>query len=153
MHAGPWCEGYVEPEQWRASFDAVVTCYFLDTLSDPAAAVRHVRRLLRPGGVWINVGPLHWHDAPARLRFSFDELLALLRLGGFEILLTRRLGAVPYLSIEPPPRGFAERTRRRLRSAWPRAWAWWRREGHASASAAVEEERHDVVFWVAKAPP
>ena len=43
-------------------WDALLTSYFLDTLADPAAAVRTAWDLLAPGGVWINVGPLHWHQ-------------------------------------------------------------------------------------------
>ena len=43
-------------------WDALVTSYFIDTLADPAGAVRIAWDLLAPGGVWINVGPLHWHQ-------------------------------------------------------------------------------------------
>ena len=43
-------------------WDVLVTSYFIDTLADPAAAVRIAWDLLAPGGVWINVGPLHWHQ-------------------------------------------------------------------------------------------
>jgi hypothetical protein len=43
-------------------WDALVTSYFIDTLADPAEAVRIAWDLLAPGGVWINVGPLHWHQ-------------------------------------------------------------------------------------------
>ena len=61
-----------------ATFDAVVTCYFLDTQADPASAVRRVRSMLAPGGVWLNVGPLSWHEPTSGLlRLTLSELGAL----------------------------------------------------------------------------
>ncbi|KAL1523832.1 hypothetical protein AB1Y20_018753 [Prymnesium parvum] len=82
----------------RLAWDAVVTCYFIDTLSDPVAAVRCIHDLLVPGGKWINIGPLQWHDHTAGLlRLSYDELTALLVRQGFVIEQTRRLTKIPYL--------------------------------------------------------
>ena len=98
----------------------MVTAYVLDALPDPAAAVRHVARLLAAGGCWVNVGPLHWHDGTAGLlRLSLDELLALLRLHGFRVRALRRLGRVPYL-------------------------------GGGGARGTPADEGHDCVFWVAE---
>jgi len=48
------------------SFDAVVTCFFVDTARDAAtlrAFVATIGRVLRPGGVWVNLGPVTWHGA------------------------------------------------------------------------------------------
>ena len=148
LQAGPWCESYSSNDH-VASFDLVVTCYFLDTLADPAAAIRHVRKLLRPGGVWLNVGPLHWHDAPGTLRFSLSELLALIKLSGFQLHRQRSLGAVPYLSaVEPKAASWAAWTPHGVGAALRRAL---RGRGRGSAVEG-EEERHDVVFWAARVP-
>jgi SAM-dependent methyltransferase len=82
----------------NATFDLVVTSYFLDTQRDPAAAVRRVRELLEPGGVWVNVGPLLWHDPTAGLmRLTLHELLRLARLAGFQVGPVRTLRRVPYI--------------------------------------------------------
>ena len=81
-----------------ATFDAIVTSYFLDTLDDAAAAVRTVARTLAPGGVWVNVGPLQWHR-PTGLRLTFDELRSLIALSGLDVgRSTRVLRRVPYLA-------------------------------------------------------
>ena len=112
------------------TFDAVVTSYFLDALPDAAEAVRYVWSKLAPGGVWVNVGPLQWHDASAGLlRFTLDELLALLRLSGFEVSTLRRIPRVPYL-------GGSRRSR-----AARRGWV-----------LGMGAEWHDCVLWVARVP-
>ena len=81
-----------------ATFDAVVTSYFLDTLDDAAAAVRAVARTLAPGGVWVNVGPLQWHR-PTGMRLTFDELRSLIAQSGLDVgRSTRVLRRVPYLA-------------------------------------------------------
>ena len=156
LQPGAWSSSYAS-EQFNASFDALVTCYFIDTLGDPASAIRHARRLLRPGGHWLNVGPLLWHDAAGRLRLSMDEIIALLRLGGFELTSApSHLGAVPYLSSEPTAssHGLTKTVWRRALSALS-TWSWRGsgRAGRRGSAAAVdgdEVERHDVVFWVAR---
>jgi len=58
MAAGEFLEVYHDQvECW----DAIVTCYFLDTAPVPIEYVEAFERLLKPGGVWINFGPLLYH--------------------------------------------------------------------------------------------
>lgn len=38
--------------------DGVVTCFFIDTAANVLDYLGHIHSLLRPGGVWINLGPL-----------------------------------------------------------------------------------------------
>lgn len=45
----------------RSKFGIVVTCFFLDTAANVIDYVRTIRHCLRDGGLWINLGPLHWH--------------------------------------------------------------------------------------------
>lgn len=46
------------------AFDVVVTHWFLDRVGrDPATVASTVHRLLRPGGVWINRGPLLYESS------------------------------------------------------------------------------------------
>jgi len=45
-----------QPEQ-----DAVVTCFYLDCHRSPLEAIELIYQSLRPGGVWINLGPLSYH--------------------------------------------------------------------------------------------
>ena len=52
--------------------------------------LRIVHRLLAPGGVWVNLGPLLWHwenngtNDPS-VELTLDEVKALTRKIGFEI--------------------------------------------------------------------
>ncbi|KAI9833981.1 MAG: hypothetical protein M1826_005886 [Phylliscum demangeonii] len=41
--------------------DAVCTVFFIDTAPNFLRYIETVRHCLKPGGLWINVGPLFWH--------------------------------------------------------------------------------------------
>jgi hypothetical protein len=49
----------------ESSFDGIVTSFFLDTGSDLLEYLITIHHLLRPGGVWVNTGPLHYHSVTA----------------------------------------------------------------------------------------
>ncbi len=42
-------------------YDAVVTCFFVDTAPNLIRYIETVGNCLKEGGVWINLGPLLWH--------------------------------------------------------------------------------------------
>ncbi|EEE64325.1 hypothetical protein OsJ_19164 [Oryza sativa Japonica Group] len=46
-----------------ASWDAVVTCFFLDTAHNIVEYIEIISKVLKDGGVWINLGPLLYHFA------------------------------------------------------------------------------------------
>tara|TARA_B110001452_G_C15190348_1_gene413332 strand:+ start:154 stop:1341 length:1188 start_codon:yes stop_codon:yes gene_type:complete len=85
-HAGRW--------------DALLTCFFVDACPDVTEAIAHARNVLRPGGVWVNRGPLLYHGARdcegagsggggfggGGPRLSADELLLLVQRSGFELV-------------------------------------------------------------------
>lgn len=48
-------------EDYDETFDAVSTVFFLDTAPNPIRYIETIRSCLRPGGIWINLGPLLWH--------------------------------------------------------------------------------------------
>ncbi len=53
-----------------STFDAVVTCFFIDTAKNPLQYIRHIALMLsETRGVWINCGPLLYHFAD-----SLDEM-------------------------------------------------------------------------------
>ncbi|KAK6432738.1 hypothetical protein LTR95_011088 [Oleoguttula sp. CCFEE 5521] len=60
MTAGDFCALYREPE-YADTFDAVVTCFFIDTAPNLINYIETVKHCLRLGGIWVNVGPLLWH--------------------------------------------------------------------------------------------
>jgi carnosine N-methyltransferase len=42
-------------------YDIVITCFFIDTAPNFLSYVRTVAHVLKPGGTWINIGPLLWN--------------------------------------------------------------------------------------------
>lgn len=52
---------YYGTEACEESFDAVATVFFLDTAPNPIRYIETIRSCLKPGGVWVNCGPLLWH--------------------------------------------------------------------------------------------
>ena len=82
----------------RAEYDAVLSSYFIDSASDDAADVIAAgARALRPGGYWLNVGPLKWGQVPGRpaaSHYTWEELLMLLEARGFELLPPAEHGLV-----------------------------------------------------------
>jgi threonine dehydrogenase-like Zn-dependent dehydrogenase len=84
-----WCvfaDG-VAPPFARESFDTVVTPWFIDQVPrDLPAFVHTLRELLRPGGRWINQGPLVYPEqTPFERRHAREELFELARGVGFEL--------------------------------------------------------------------
>jgi SAM-dependent methyltransferase len=70
-----------------AAFDAVFTPWFIDRVPpDVPAFLAEVRRLLRPGGRWLNQGPLAYAaETPLRRRHGRDELFALAERAGLRV--------------------------------------------------------------------
>lgn len=60
MCAGDFEEVYGAPGM-RARFDAVATCFFLDTARNVVRYLEVIWHALRPGGYWVHLGPLLWH--------------------------------------------------------------------------------------------
>ena len=73
MCAGDFIEVYREPDQ-LGQYDAVATCFFIDTAKNVLEYIEVIHGMLRPGGVWINHGPLLYHWADAHLYMRTDEL-------------------------------------------------------------------------------
>lgn len=86
MAAGNFTEIYTELDKW----DCVATCFFIDTAPNIAAYVETIWQILKPGGVWINFGPLlyHYADLPTEnsIEPSYDFLKQLILSFGFELL-------------------------------------------------------------------
>jgi hypothetical protein len=69
------------------SFDTVVTPWFIDIVPvDLRETIAVVHRMLAPGGRWLNYGPLSYPQEHRHgQRYSPEELLELLRAGGFAL--------------------------------------------------------------------
>jgi carnosine N-methyltransferase len=60
MASGDFCALYRQAE-YENHFGAVVTHFFIDTAPNVINYIETVRQCLRPGGIWVNLGPLLWH--------------------------------------------------------------------------------------------
>ncbi|KAL1757419.1 N2227-like protein-domain-containing protein [Schizophyllum commune] len=77
-------------EPHHGQWDAVLTCFFIDTAKNIVNYLRIIHRILAPGGVWINLGPLLWHwennntNDPS-VELDLEEVKTLARAIGFDI--------------------------------------------------------------------
>lgn len=101
MVAGEFIEVYSKPEE-REAWDAVATCFFIDTARNLARYLEVINHVLPIGGTWINVGPLLWHYEGATsggelsIELTLDEVYDLIALMGFEVERRQTLGPQPY---------------------------------------------------------
>jgi hypothetical protein len=63
VSTGDFCILYSAPN-YKAMFDAVTTIFFIDTAPNVIRYIEAVGNCLKEGGIWINLGPLLWHQAP-----------------------------------------------------------------------------------------
>lgn len=72
MSTGDFCVLYSSPD-YKDTFEAIATVFFIDTAPNIIRYIQTVRNCLKAGGVWINLGPLLWHQAPNGPRHGHDE--------------------------------------------------------------------------------
>ena len=88
-------------DDYAHTFDAVVTVFFIDTAPNLINYIETVKHCLKPGGYWINLGPLLWHfsdrkpnneernekENPAlnKAKISDEEQLGIAEPGTFEL--------------------------------------------------------------------
>ncbi|KAJ3217454.1 Chromodomain-helicase-DNA-binding protein 1-like [Dinochytrium kinnereticum] len=89
MVAGDFLEVYSQPDQ-LGKFDSIVTCYFIDTAKNIIHYLEVISHALKPGGLWINMGPLLYHFEGMKSEISVDlnleEVKAVAKKFGFEFL-------------------------------------------------------------------
>ena len=92
----------LRPPVPAGSVDAVVTSWFIDVAR---ADLRHtaaaINRMLRPGGLWVNLGPLRFQSVLSRA-YTSEEVLEIVAGSGFD-LATRSREHVPY--VDSPASG------------------------------------------------
>ncbi|KAK7095621.1 hypothetical protein V1264_005008 [Littorina saxatilis] len=85
MAAGDFLEVYTMPGVW----DCVAMVFFLDTAHSVVSYVEAVWKILKPGGYWINLGPLlyHYSDVPGEssIEISYEDLRSVIKKVGFDI--------------------------------------------------------------------
>ncbi|KAG8894249.1 hypothetical protein FRC01_013068 [Tulasnella sp. 417] len=80
----------------EGKWNAVLTCFFIDTAKDIIEYLRIIHQALVPGGIWVNLGPLLWHyennnTGDVSIEASLDEVKALANAIGFEISQERAI--------------------------------------------------------------
>ncbi|KAG0378470.1 hypothetical protein BGX24_003751 [Mortierella sp. AD032] len=89
MVAGDFIEVYGMEEENYGKWDAVVTCFFIDTAKNIVDYLETIHKILKKGGVWINAGPLLWHfeNTPNEIsvELSLEEVIELAKSIGFKI--------------------------------------------------------------------
>jgi len=87
MVAGDFLEVYADIS-YHNTFDVVVTCFFIDCAHDVIDFVEMIHKILKPGGRWINLGPLLYHfaDIPKEpsIEPSYDIVRSIVKEKGFE---------------------------------------------------------------------
>jgi hypothetical protein len=99
----------LEPPFFDRTFDTIVTPWFIDRVPpDLAAFVARVARMLRPGGRWINQGPLLYApETPVARRFTRAEIFDLAEHAGLRLGQWSRRSC-PYLVSPLTGRGKME---------------------------------------------
>jgi len=94
-----------EPE----SFDTILTPWFIDIVpTDLRDLMGTIHRLLRPGGRWLNIGPLHYRpEVPVSRRFTREEIFELAERAGFR-MAGWKAESMPYLVSKLNGRGKIE---------------------------------------------
>ncbi|KAJ1971284.1 hypothetical protein H4R35_005355 [Dimargaris xerosporica] len=99
MTAGDFLEIYGQDPTEQGAWDAVVTCFFIDTANNIVTYLETIYKILRPGGIWINLGPLLYHfeniDNEPSIELTLQEVLSIAKSIGFTIS-NERYTASPY---------------------------------------------------------
>jgi len=57
MAAGDFLQVYTDTDEWNC----IATCFFIDCANNIVAFIETIYKILKPGGIWINLGPLLYH--------------------------------------------------------------------------------------------
>lgn len=89
MIAGDFVQVYGDASQ-HESWDCICSCFFIDCANNIVEFLEIIYRILRPGGIFINYGPLLYHycDAPNEFSIepSYEDLKEIIEKIGFKFL-------------------------------------------------------------------
>lgn len=87
------------------AWDAVATCFFIDTAHNIVEYLQTIYNILKPGGLWLNLGPLlyHYADMPNEesIELTWEEVLFVAEQIGFDIELEETVRST-YCSVGQP---------------------------------------------------
>ena len=72
-------------------WDCVATCFFIDCSNNIIDFVEIIYNILKPGGIWINLGPLLYHFSDVLTEHSieptYEDLIVIIQSCGFIVLV------------------------------------------------------------------
>lgn len=71
----------------RGTYDVVLTYFFIDTARNLVSYLDTIKRVLRKGGYWVNLGPLLYGSAPF-VQLSLEDILIVSEALGFSFVET-----------------------------------------------------------------
>ncbi|XP_017112905.1 carnosine N-methyltransferase isoform X2 [Drosophila elegans] len=87
--AGDFLEVYKTPH----TYNCVATCFFIDCANNVIDFIRTIYRILVPGGIWVNLGPLlyHYSDVSGQnsIEPTFEDICIIMESVGFVIEKSR----------------------------------------------------------------
>lgn len=85
MTAGDFLEVYTVENQWHC----VATCFFIDCAANVVEFIETIYDILKPGGIWINLGPLLYHYSDMKnqqsIEPSFEVVCQVIKDVGFQM--------------------------------------------------------------------
>ncbi|XP_037934403.1 carnosine N-methyltransferase-like isoform X2 [Teleopsis dalmanni] len=86
MAAGDFLEVY----KVANTYDCVATCFFIDCANNIVEFIETIFKILIPGGIWINLGPLLYHysdiEGENSIEPTYEDLISIIDNIGFEII-------------------------------------------------------------------
>ena len=102
MVAGEFVEVYSKQAE---SWDCIITCFFMDTANNIIEYVETIFNALKPGGVWINFGPLLYHYADMTdelsIELTWEEFRSVVVKIGFDLKTENQQEAVYAADVNP----------------------------------------------------
>uniref|UniRef100_A0A1I8N7Y3 carnosine N-methyltransferase n=1 Tax=Musca domestica TaxID=7370 RepID=A0A1I8N7Y3_MUSDO len=87
--AGDFLEVYTTPDV----YDCVATCFFIDCANNVIDFIETIYRILVPGGIWVNLGPLLYHFSDMHnedsIEPTFEDIMHVIDSVGFEVLTSK----------------------------------------------------------------
>ncbi|XP_056637870.1 carnosine N-methyltransferase [Diorhabda carinulata] len=85
MTAGDFLEVYTHSDEWHC----VATCFFIDCAPNVVQFIEKIYLILKPGGLWVNLGPLLYHYSDMKneksVEPSFQVVMQVIKKVGFEL--------------------------------------------------------------------
>ncbi|XP_072260241.1 carnosine N-methyltransferase [Pyxicephalus adspersus] len=96
MTAGDFQEIYTDNDSW----DCIATCFFIDTAHNVLDYIETIWKILKPGGLWINLGPLLYHYEnmanELSIELSYEDIKHVMLQHGFQFEAERESMSTTY---------------------------------------------------------